>query len=268
LRSRRFGLGLRVEKHRGGNDLLVRMWSLGGQGASGETGLGELTHSIRGREGRMKAKFAAAAVLATAFSLLSIGPAQAASATVKCRSAKKEVIQAKKALKRKQRKFRRAKKSDNKVWIQETQKEFRKARARLKRQNKNKRRLCKAASGNAQNPPTSTPPTSTPANRPPVFPPDALKATSSKSSGGVVVDEFEVAPAVDPDGDSLTYTWDTYSEREDHLNLDPGNPLTAEWVYPYPNNCGPSISVTASDGKGGEDTESFFPEAHTNLVIC
>jgi hypothetical protein len=215
----------------------------------------------------MKRKIAAAAVLVTALALPNMATSATtapsanagASLTVKCRSAKKELNQAKKAVNRTRKRLKKAKRSGNRPKIREARKELKKARRRLRRTNKNKRKLCKAASGNA--------PTSPRLNHPPYFqdPASALSHTSIdivRSNG--FVDEAEVhltvVEAIDPDGDPLTYTWKVeenafYSWGPGTIQPSATDPRSATWHVPASASvlaCG-SAGVKVSDGKTTKD---------------
>ena len=66
--------------------------------------------------------------------------------------------------------------------------------------------------------------------------------------------------ATDPDGDELTYTW---SAERGNIS---GEGVTVYWVAP--NEYGEfAITVTVSDGRGGEATESWISPCTKGLII-
>jgi len=97
-------------------------------------------------------------------------------------------------------------------------------------------------------PPPPAPPTPPPANRPPTFngpiqanPPTLEPGQSTNLS----------APATDPDGDIVTYTWSaaagTFSSQ---------NGMNTIWTAPNQEGNYP-LTVTANDGRGGMATNSI-----------
>lgn len=238
----------------------------------------------------MKRNVAAAAVLVVALALLSISPTQAASlgdnseitatpslgakatesskanasATAKCRKARRRARKAKKRYTKDKKRLRRAKKSSTKAKLKRVKRRFRKGKKELKRANKAKRKVCKGASGNAPTAPT--------ANHTPYFqdPFESIGYTSIdlvRSSGFVVEAEVHltVVEAIDPDGDSLTYTWlppdspDSWGPGT--VQPSAADPRSATWHVPAQSGyvaCG-SVSVRVSDGteRGPKDTAYF-----------
>ena len=72
-----------------------------------------------------------------------------------------------------------------------------------------------------------------------------------------------VCTADDPDGDVLTYTWSA-----DRGNIS-GEGDTATWVAP--NDYGDyTITVTITDGRGGEATSSWITNSHKDgmIIVC
>ena len=163
------------------------------------------------------------------------------------------------ACKKAKKQLKKAKKSGNKAKIKKAKKKVRKAKKR-------KKKACK-----------------TPSNRPPRFPDDPFDLTLREfsSPSGLLLasrDYWGVSPAVDPDGDRLTYTWEGTGDNPFFENVSfvcagdiPGGgydgcDATAPAGYPQTRakvvnrynggfSCfnGYVLSVTASDGRGGKD---------------
>jgi hypothetical protein len=229
--------------------------------------------------------FVSRAVLVAALALLSIGPAQAASlgdnaqiaatpslraevttkadasVTAKCRKATKKVNEAKKAVKKAKRRLKKARSSGNKAKIRRAKRSLKQARTRLKKANEAKKRACKAA---------PTPPTST-TNHPPEIPnpltfDDIDFVKYAIHAGGYTVGTATrvtlVHPAVDPDGDPLTYAWSVEFGEITEV-LDGGLKV----VWRNEAHYGPQgtyvtktkAHLTVTDGKGGE-AKTVTPE--------
>lgn len=111
--------------------------------------------------------------------------------------------------------------------------------------------------------PTPTPgpnPTPSPNNRPPVFPGNLKyefsttfqRDGSGRLTGGLTTVTI-TTPATDPDGDAITYSW------QGTVGTVQSSGLMAIWTVPAVNGSlqRGSLTVTASDGRGGTATFTF-----------
>ena len=164
-----------------------------------------------------------------------------------------ECTKAKKKLKQAKKKLKQAKESGDETRIKKAKKQVKKAK-------KKKRRACSTSSANR--PPTFQDP----------FTADSTRVEYNYSSGFLIsaIAHIVLNPAIDPDGDKLTYSWAASqgSGASNPTNICAGVDVfgrdceksgpepAATWVvYADPFQCIPEgrADVTVSDGKGGED---------------
>ena len=186
-----------------------------------------------------------------------------------CQRAKKKLKRARKSLTRAKKKLKRARKLGNTKKVKSAKRNLRKAKKVANRAKRLKNKACRGSDGQP----------GVPANRPPRWPEDVggWYLTSYVYSGGFLLgayDYYRVVPAVDPDGDALTYSWSAsgvngvsacaghttgsgpenceptappgYKERRARVFNRYNSVSDCFWSY--------TLTITVSDGRGGEDT--------------
>jgi hypothetical protein len=175
-------------------------------------------------------------------------------------------VEARRAFRRSRRALVRAREALEEA---ETRGEKRRARRRVRAAKKRKVRSEEAreqacAPAPPVDPPNGDPqpePEPEPANQPPQFP-NALQSGITTQLqydpvtgylAGVLTTINVLSPAVDPDGDPVTYTWSATNGSI------VGNGLSASWQRPisFGSPADGDATITALDGRGGSDTFTF-----------